>query len=124
MPNYLHRITKRYQTSTSTIELLEPESNYVRDPDLSAVEGFSSQYWVITGDVVTLMSVSERDAIDAQALVDRLDAVVSQLDQTEDLLRAFAKVMVSELNLLRSQHALPDRNLAQLKTAMRNELGS
>ena len=125
MPNYLHRTTKQYLVSVSPISLLEPEANYIIDPDLSAVVSFGSQYWIITGDVVTLMILAERDVVDADALTASRDSVMAQLDGVEDILRALAMVMLEEINELRDQHQqLAPRTLAQLKTAMRNRLGS
>lgn len=35
---------------------------------------------------------------------------------------AFADIIKDEINILRAQHALPDRTLAQLKTAMLNRM--
>ena len=124
MPNYLHRTTKQYQQSISPIDLLEPESNYVKDPDLLAVAGFNSQYWVITDDVVTLMSTSERDAVDTLARDAARDNNVNQLDGLEDLLRAFALVVLDEFNLLRAEHSRAPRSIGNLKTAIRNKLGT
>ena len=69
MANYLHRTTKQYTTSVSPNDLQEPEVNYVVNPDLSAVEGFPSIYWIITGDVVTLMDQAARDTVDADIVI-------------------------------------------------------
>ena len=124
MPNYLHRITKDYQVSVSPASLSEPEVSYIKDPDVSSVAGFETRYWVIAGDIVSLMSGSARAAVDAVALENSRDnAMTSQVDDTESVLRAFATVVMNELNVLREQHELPDRTFVQLRTAMRNELG-
>jgi len=124
MPNYLHRTTKQFLTSTSPASLTEPEVNYIKDPDLSAIAGFPSRYWTITGDVVSLMSKAERDAVDAAALTARRDSTADQLDFIEEVLRAFALTVLDEINVLRSQHALPARTIAQLKTTVRGKLGT
>ena len=124
MGNFLHRATKQYLVSADPNGLPEPLANYINGPDLSAVAGFSSQYWVITGDVVTLMSVAERDAVDAQALDDSRDSSVNELDGLESLMRAFALVVLDEFNTLRAQHLLAPRTIGNLKTAIRNKLGS
>ncbi len=124
MPNYLHRTTKIYQTSVSPMALSEPAANYIQDPDLSAVEGFASWYWTITGDIVSLMSVVERAAVDAQAVETRRDSAMGQLDDLEELFRAYVKTAMSENNLLRVELGLPPRTFAQLRTAIRGELGS
>ena len=39
-----------------------------------------------------------------------------------EMIKAFAEIIMDELNALRSQHGLPDRTMAQLKTAMKNKL--
>jgi len=50
------------------------------------------------------------------------DTIVKELE-TMKILRAFSLVMLDEINLLRQQHALPDRTVAQLKAAVRTKLG-
>ena len=86
MPNYLHRTTKQYLTSVSTPDLREPEANYVKDPDLRAVQGQPVKYWVITGDLVTLASRTEQTAIDAAEATARTkqlrDNAVALLDSS------------------------------------------
>lgn len=122
MANVLHRTTKQYFQSVNTPDY--PTIDWIINPDLSAVTGFDSKYWIITGDVVTLMSQAERDAVDAADLEAARDGIVNILDGTEEILRAFASVMVDEINILRANHSLPDRTLAQLKTAIRNKMGT
>lgn len=122
MASVLNRTTKQYLTSVNTPDY--PTQDWIIDPDLSAVTSFASIYWIITGDVVTLMDQAQRDAVDATILEAQRDSTVNELDATEGILRAFASVVVDEINILRQQHALGDRTLAQLKTAMRAKLGS
>ena len=122
MPNYLHRTTKEYLTSVSPISLAEPEANYIQDPDMSPIAGFGSVYWIITGDLVSLMSLAEREAVDAAALIAARDAVANGIDALESYGRAFALVIMDEINILRGQHGLADRTPAQLKSALRNKL--
>jgi len=124
MPNYLHRTTMQHLVSVSTISLAEPEANYILMPDLSAVTGQPSKYWTITGDVITLKSQAERDAVDTSLLSDERNGVANQLDVVEDVIRAFALVVLDEINVLRAQHNLADRTIAQLKTAARSKLGT
>lgn len=125
MGNFLHRTTKQYFKSISNVDLLEPLANYISQPDMSAVEGVPSQYWIITGDIVSEMSQAEKDAIDTQRLNDNRDSEMQgQVDNLESVLRQVVKLMVSEINILRQQHSLPDRAFAQLKTQIRNGLGN
>ena len=72
MPNYLHRLTKQFLTSTSPADLVEPAANYIMDPDMSAVAGQPSIYWIITGDVVTLQDAAAMAATDAVVAALRL----------------------------------------------------
>ena len=106
----------------------EPTSNanWIHAPDLSAVAGFSNIYWIITGDVISLMSQAERDAVDVAALETQRDSVASELDEVEGVLRAFMKIVVSEMNIVRAglKPPLPARTFTQLKSALRNELGT
>lgn len=81
MPDWVHRTTKEYLQSVSTASLQEPEANYIQNPDLSAVVGEPSQYWIITGDIVTLATPGEQVLIDiaiqdALNLDNRTDAAV------------------------------------------------
>ncbi len=138
MPNYLHRTTKQYLRSVSPASLPEPAANYIFMPDLSAVAGVPSQYWIITGDVVSEMSQGEKDAVDAANLSDARDSIIAgEIDNLESVTRQLAQMMVRELNILRQQintttaesgdltnTALADRTMAQVKTQMRNDLGT
>lgn len=101
-----------------------------------------------TGVAIEEMTQPEKDAVDAARLQAQLDEVVQQLDQANDILRALAKMLVSEFNahankmntlldaidgagslaalkttVATIQHH-PTRTLAQLRQAIRNELGS
>ena len=124
MPNWLHRDSKVFLRSVAGAELPSPELDYIRDPDLSAVEGWATKYWVISGDTVSLMDAAARAAVDAAELEAMRDLVVTQLDAQEDILRAFMLAVLDELNA----HALKTNaildaidqatNLASLQTAV------
>jgi hypothetical protein len=122
MPNWLHRTTKILLRSVALVDLPEAEANYILQPDLTAVAGFPSQYWVITGDVITLMSESERDAVDAAARTKELDDIADEIEFPDTFIRGFALALLDELNILRAQTGLSARTIAQLKTAVRNKL--
>ena len=125
MGAYLHRATKQYFQSTSPASLPEPLVNYISNPDMSAVKGVPSKYWVITDDAVTEMSQAEKDAVDATELIERRDsAVTGMIENLEGDLRQLVRLIISELNILRSQHGLPDRTMAQFKQQIRNGYGS
>lgn len=138
MGNFLHRTTKRLYLSTSPNELPEILANYIEEPDLSGVVGVASIYWIITGDVITEMSAGEKTAVDNAMLSDSRDgAVQDAIDQVESIPRQLLLLMIDEINALRQQinattaesadlttTTLPDRTLAQVKTQIRNNLGS
>ncbi len=146
MANVLNRTTKEYRQSVNTPDF-DPV-DWIINPDLSAVQGVSNRYWVITGDTITEMSQAEKDALDYATLQAARNAIANQIDQNEDILRATLLVILEELNA----HALkingildsadnatsladfktrmaaiadyPQRTIAQLKTSVRNKLGS
>lgn len=62
MANVLNRITKEFRGSVNTPDF--PASQWIINPDLSAVIAFPTKYWTITGDVVTLQSQAQRDVTD------------------------------------------------------------
>lgn len=146
MASVLNRATKQYIPSANTPDY--PIDDWIHDPDLSAVIGFDSRYWVITEDVVTLMSQAERDALDATLLNAGRDEIAAQLDNVEDVLRAFMLTVLDELNLhadkinailtaidsganltavktnIAAIADYPQRTATQLKNAVRGKLGS
>jgi hypothetical protein len=146
MANVLNRTTKQFLTSANTPEY--PVEQWIHNPDMSEVVGYPSKYWVITGDVVTLMSKAERDAVDANELDANRDATATRMDNVEDIIRALALTTMDDLNLhsermnaildaidqnstlatIKSAIAdipnIPQRTGAQLKTSVRSKLGN
>ena len=122
MPLYIHRTTFQRLPSTSPASLQEPEANYVKDPDESVITGEPSKYWILTGDIFTLMDQAAQDVVDAALDVVRLDSVADELDRVQSIMKAFAQVVLDEFNLLRAEHGLNPRTLAQLKNAVRGKL--
>lgn len=120
--------------------------DWIIEPDLSAVVGFDSKYWVITGDTVALMDQAARDAVDAAELSALLDDLSNQIDEPLSYHKAFAEILIDEFNdtytiingildaidnannLASIQNAVallanrPTRTLSQLKTSLRNKL--
>jgi len=146
MATVLNRTTKQVIPSANTVDF--PIANWIINPDLSAVAGFSSIYWTITGDTVTLMNQAARDAVDAALLSAARDATAAAMDQLENYSRAFAEVCLDEFNRHTQWEAdftaavaaatsltnlqtrvaaivpVPVRTLANLKTGVRNKLGT
>lgn len=146
MASVLNRATKQYLESTNTPDY--PPAEWILNPDISAVVGQPTKYWRIVGDIVSLLTQAERDAVDAAEREAQRDAAAQQLQQVEDLLRAFMLTVLDELNLHAAKHnailtaidnganfsglkaniALvadyPQRTEAQLRTTVRNKLGT
>ena len=129
MPNYLHRTdgssypyTKTYLRSISPAQLPEAEANYIKDPDLSSVQGQPSKYWEISGDVVSLANQGTRNAIDADiAAQQELEDNQFQKDQYTDneIFRAQIKYVVDEINILRqATGTTPARTYAEAQQYM------
>ena len=110
----------------------EGRSDVLINPDLSAVDGIVDvDYWkVVAGQVVpfTAQEIADQDAADA-AEVDtntRSGGKGYFNGQTPEGLafRAFADIVKDEINILRAQHGLADRTLAQLKSAIQSRIDS
>lgn len=125
MGDYVHRTTKSYLRSVSPNALPEPLANYIEEPDLSNVVGIPSMYWIIDGDTISEMSQGEKDAVDAAIISASRDAEIqAEIDNLESVMRQLTILMIDEINILRAEHALPDRTFAQVKTQLRSSLGT
>lgn len=95
MGSILHRTTKELRTGISAMSTFTDGSPryspaiYVRNPDLSAVEGVPNHYWVIDpDDSVREADADEKAAIDAARLPDIKAALVLKTDsETERRIR-------------------------------------
>ena len=121
MANWLHRTTKQYLTSTSPASLPEPKNRYIENPDISAVLGQPSRYWLITGNVVSLLNVTPRQVIDAAIEVARKDSLSNQVD-TDDLLRAVSKTNLDLFNAERAARGASQITAVQYKANVRGNL--
>jgi len=68
MSNVLNRNTKQLLTSVNTPDY--PDPPWLQSPDLSSVSGVPNKYWKLTGDTITEMDQSEKDAVDQATLRD------------------------------------------------------
>lgn len=119
MPAYLEIASKRLYRSMSEADAKQLGPS-IRDPDLSAVEGWPARYWQIDGETVSLMSQAERDQVDAQLAEDRIAREVSETEA--GVLKALALVMLDEINRLRQAAGLEPRTVTQLRAAMKEKL--
>ncbi len=119
MSTVLDRETKQLHRSVNEPDF--PVERFIHEPieGLASVLDFPTKYWVITGDVVTLMDQAARDAVDAQEVADALaaDRTVAKDRYDDRDFKALALVIMDELNILRAEHALNARTPAQLKSA-------
>lgn len=100
-------------------------AHFWHDPDLSAVLSVNTIYWKEIGGVFSQMSAAEKaitDADIASANLARDRRVAKNSINNVRVLRALAAVIVNEINVLRTQHGLPDRTLVQLVTAIKAQI--
>ena len=74
-------------------------------------------------DYLQVWTVEALPAAEAQANQDaELDRIADQVMENRGALKAFALVVLDEINTLRTQHSLPTYTAAQLKAAVRNRI--
>jgi len=118
VPNYLHRTTKQYSVSISTIDLSEPEANYIQDPDVSTVIAFPTKYWLITGDLVSLMDAAAQAVVDAAEVQAALDADRGEAATRANLdisTRALVDVLLFEINKVNTRVQELQDSLSEMK---------
>lgn len=146
--NVIHRTTLRYLASVNEPDY--PEPTWKWDPDMSAVDGVAPIYWKwdAVAERPVPMTQGERDAVDAAKLTAQRTSAMGQLTQAESALRAFMLLVLDELNAhtakvnailtaidnagtlaaLKTTVAaiadLPTRTEQQLRTAIRNKMGT
>lgn len=148
MVSVIHRTTLEFRPRANTPAFPEPEWKHA--PDMSAVVGVEPRYWKwdSVAERPIPMTQGERDAADLARVTAQRDTLAAQFQQAESVLRAFMLVALDEFNL----HAarvnsilsaidsgatlaqikaavllvadVPIRTEAQLRTAIRNKLGS
>ncbi len=119
MGNVVNRITGQIILSVNSPDY--PAEDWIHDPsNWAEILTWKRSHRVITGDVVSLADQATQAAIDAAELEASLDAQADEIDA--GYARAFALVVLDEINALRAQHGLAPRTVAQLKTAIRNKM--
>ena len=101
-------------------------TDVLTDPDISALDGVvPRRYWKRVGTTVVEFSAAEKTTQDteeaaAEDLAVRTGAKggLQGFGDSALLLRAFAETIRREINILRALHSLPDRTLAQLRSAI------
>lgn len=123
MAAVLNRATKEFKASAHTPNYSSVE--WIINPDLSAVQGQPTKYWIITGDVVTLATPAEQIVIDdaiASTRAGRSKEEEKNRFDNERLMKAFAELVLDQFNTLRVIEGLPELTFAQLRTAIRNKI--
>lgn len=118
--------------NTSTLEILRSaDETKLGDPwtviaerDAESWMAISPQYRKLAGEVIEEMTAQEKATVDASARARARDAAAAQLEQQEDILRAFMLIVLDDRNVLAARlSALLDAidgagSLAALKTAV------
>ena len=123
MADVLHRITRVLKKSVNTTDYSPAE--WIINPDMSSVEGFSYIYWIITGDAVSLMDEAARTLVDQQISADQLneDREIEKSKITDNKSWvASLQVIRSEINILRVEAGLIERTAAQMRNAILQEI--
>ena len=149
MSNVTNRTTLEYRRSVNDPDYPDPPWLH-NSPQADALYegGVPTKYWKISGDVVSEMTQTEKDAVDATERDAQRDNVSNEIDRVEDIVRALALTLLDELNnhadkmneiLDAADNATnladfkarmgaisnyPQRTIAQLKTVLRNKLGT
>lgn len=123
MATVLRRTTKQFRRSVNTPDF-DP-ADWIINPDVDAVIGAPTKYWLISGDVVSLMDQAAQDVVDATEEQAATDADrISNKSRIDDerVLKALALVVLDEVNVLRGEHSLADRTSAQLVGAIKTKI--
>lgn len=108
----------RYSVNTPDF----PTADWIVNPDLSAVSGFESIYWDISGDNVLLVDQTTRDARDAELAANAVTANNTAQKNTyteNEIFRAQIKYVVDEINILRQNAGItPARTYGGAQTYM------
>ena len=102
-------------------------AEWIFSPDLSAVTKgddtlWAIIYWIVTGDVITLMSPAQRQAVDDQTTSDSRDREANTIQLSNSFAKAFAEILLDEINILRGRAGLMPRTLTQFRNALRAKL--
>lgn len=93
--------------NTSTLEILRSADEtklsapwtVIAEADAAAWMAIPPQYRKLNGEAVEEMTTQEKATVDAAARARARDAVAAQLEQQEDILRAFMLIVLDEFNL-------------------------
>lgn len=99
------------------LTLFDPPTNELEVQDVTQAQ-LDTAFATYDGDQTNIDAAT----VAAHEVVQKEQAKVNF--DSQKVFIAFAKLLMKELNILRTQHGLPDRTFAQLRTAIRNEIDS
>lgn len=117
MPDYLRISDLRMFHSVPSRQLPEPVENFLREPDLSAVEGQPTKYWEISGRAVTLMDAAARDVVDTDEKERQDTAMVDELDNV------VVRELLEKINVLETKAGIRNTTFDEIKTDAKAKLG-
>lgn len=96
MSRVIHKTTLQYLESVNTPDY--PTTDWVINPDISAVTGVPHKYWKLSGSNVVEMTLAEKQAVDAAELQARKDKIteIENADMREIFI-ALIKVLNTKL---------------------------
>ncbi len=117
MASAIHRITRIFHKRVNTPDF--PVSDYIINPNLSAVMGVPRIYRKITGDVVSEMSQEEKLVVDAIIDSERVDSEIAESNKGFN--RRLILTIIDEVNSLGDIHDRPIRTMKQFRNRMRSK---
>lgn len=96
MASVLNRTTLEYRRSVNNPDY--PPSEWVINPDMSAVNNVDKRYWVIDGDTVREMTTAEKDAAMPTWQAQHLEGLKAAVNQ-------YGESRYSEVDEMRLKHA-------------------
>jgi len=123
MANVFNRTTRVYKKSVNTPEY--PTSEWIINPDVSALANVPVKYWKATGDLVEEMTQAEKDAVDTELTTRRRAAMLAQAEatfQNDPVQLAVVKLFFKEINKLRVKNGDPAYTVNQFNNALQAEL--
>lgn len=120
--DWLHIPTMRLSFSVREDKLPHPVGEYLKNPDLLAVKGVERYYWKVENNSLMAMSPTERAAIDVQRTTEALDEKVEEYLTGREVTKAFALLLIDEINILREAASMQPRTMQQFVQAMKQRI--
>lgn len=100
MATVLNRTTTELRQSVNTANF--SDTDWIINPDLSNVYGTPTKYWIITGDVVTLMTAPQMAVVDATEaaaeILSHREGASTEPDEVDDYENVRVRGLIELLN--------------------------